>query len=167
MKVLYFAISEMEDAAEDMSLTRTSEIIGSSSYMSPEQLRSSKGVERTDIWALGVILFEPLTKKLPFQALTVTELVAVVLTEPVPDLGADRPDVPQALTDAIHRCLAKKRLLCDARPDVDRQRRAHRDWRRRERHLLGQLHRRSHLEDREAVRPRLRPPALGAGRDRR
>ena len=110
VKVLDFGISKMEDAAEDMSLTRTSEIIGSPSYMSPEQLRSSKGVDvRTDIWALGVVLFELLTKKLPFQALTVTELVAMVLTEPVPDLSADRPDVPQALTDAIHRCLAKKR----------------------------------------------------------
>ncbi len=110
VKVLDFGISKMEDAAEDMSLTRTTEIIGSPSYMSPEQLRASKGVDvRTDIWALGVILFELLTKKLPFQALTVTELVAVVLTEPVPDLSVDRPDVPQALTDAIHRCLAKKR----------------------------------------------------------
>ena len=110
VKVLDFGISKMEDAAEDMSLTRTTEIIGSPSYMSPEQLRASKGVDvRTDIWALGVILFELLTKKLPFQALTVTELVAVVLTDPVPDLSLDRPDVPQALTDAIHRCLAKKR----------------------------------------------------------
>jgi serine/threonine protein kinase len=110
VKVLDFGISKMEDAAEDMSLTRTTEIIGSPSYMSPEQLRASKGVDvRTDIWAIGVILFELLTKKLPFQALTITELVAVVLTEPVPDLSVDRPDVPQALGDAIHRCLAKKR----------------------------------------------------------
>jgi serine/threonine protein kinase len=110
VKVLDFGISKMEDAAEDMSLTRTTEIIGSPSYMSPEQLRASKGVDvRTDIWALGVILFELLTKKLPFQASTITELVAVVLTEPVPDLSVDRPDVPQALRDAIHRCLAKKR----------------------------------------------------------
>ena len=67
MKVLDFAISKTEDAAEDMSLTRTSEIIGSSSYMSSEQLRSSKGVERTDIWALGVILFELLTKSCLFK----------------------------------------------------------------------------------------------------
>ncbi|MEA2747848.1 MAG: eukaryotic-like serine/threonine-protein kinase [Myxococcales bacterium] len=110
VKVLDFGISKMDDAAEDMSLTRTTEIIGSPSYMSPEQLRASKGVDvRTDIWAIGVILFELLTKKVPFQAVTVTELVAVVLTEPVPDLTLDRPDVPHALTEAIHRCLAKKR----------------------------------------------------------
>jgi serine/threonine protein kinase len=110
VKVLDFGISKMEDAAEDMSLTRTTEIIGSPSYMSPEQLRASKGVDvRTDIWALGVILFELLTKKVPFLAVTVTELVAVVLTEPVPDLRLDRKDVPVPLADAIYRCLAKKR----------------------------------------------------------
>ena len=110
VKVLDFGISKMEDAAEDMSLTRTTEIIGSPSYMSPEQLRASKGVDvRTDIWALGVILYELLTKKLPFQALTVTELVAVVLTEPMPDLRNDRQDVPAELAAAIEKCLAKKR----------------------------------------------------------
>jgi serine/threonine protein kinase len=110
VKVLDFGISKMEDAAEDMSLTRTTEIIGSPSYMSPEQLRASKSVDiRTDIWALGVILFELLTKKVPFLAVTVTELVAVVLTEPVPDLRLDRKDVPVPLAEAIYRCLAKKR----------------------------------------------------------
>ena len=110
VKVLDFGISKMEDAAEDMSLTRTTEIIGSPSYMSPEQLRASKGVDvRTDIWALGVILYELLTKKVPFMAVTVTELVAVVLTEPVPDLRVDRQDVPAPLAEAIYRCLAKKR----------------------------------------------------------
>lgn len=110
VKVLDFGISKMDDAAEDMSLTRTTEIIGSPSYMSPEQLRASREVDvRTDIWALGVILYELLTKKLPFHALSVTELVAVVLTEPAPDPRADRPDVPQPLADAILRCLAKNR----------------------------------------------------------
>ncbi|MDB4939366.1 MAG: serine/threonine protein kinase [Labilithrix sp.] len=110
VKVLDFGISKMEDAAEDMSLTRTTEIIGSPSYMSPEQLRASKGVDvRTDIWALGVILYELLTKKVPFEAATVTELVAVVLTEPVPDVRASRPDVPPALAQALMRCLAKPR----------------------------------------------------------
>ncbi len=110
VKVLDFGISKVEDEAEDMSLTRTTEIIGSPSYMSPEQLRASKLVDvRTDIWALGVILYELLTKKLPFEASTVTELVAVVLTEPLPDLRLVRPDVPLELAAAVGRCLEKKR----------------------------------------------------------
>ena len=78
--------------------------------MSPEQLRASKHVDvRTDIWALGVILYELLTKKLPFEASTVTELVAVVLTEPLPDLRLVRPGVPPELAAAVGRCLEKKR----------------------------------------------------------
>ena len=110
VKVLDFGISKTEDSAEDMSLTRTTEIIGSPSYMSPEQLRASKEVDvRTDIWALGVILYELLSKKVPFQAITVTELVAVVLMEPTPEIRAVRPDVPEGLAYAINRCLAKRR----------------------------------------------------------
>jgi serine/threonine protein kinase len=110
IKVLDFGISKMEDSAEDMSLTRTTEIIGSPSYMSPEQLHASKDVDaRTDIWALGVILYELLTKKVPFMAMTVTQLVAVVLTEPAPDVRVVRPDVPEGLAFAIMRCLSKKR----------------------------------------------------------
>ena len=110
IKVLDFGISKIEDAAEDMSLTRTTEIIGSPSYMSPEQLRASKEVDvRTDIWALGVILYELLSKKVPFQAMTVTELVAVVLMEPTPEIRKERPDVPEGLVYAINRCLEKRR----------------------------------------------------------
>jgi serine/threonine-protein kinase len=110
IKVLDFGISKTEDSAEDMSLTRTTEIIGSPSYMSPEQLRASKEVDvRTDIWALGVILYELLSKKVPFQAITVTELVAVVLMEPTPEIRKERPDVPEGLVYAINRCLAKRR----------------------------------------------------------
>jgi len=110
VKVLDFGISKIEDEAEDMSLTRTTEVIGSPSYMSPEQLRASKQVDlRTDIWALGVIMYELLTKKLPFEATTVTDLVAVVLTEPLPDLRVVRPDVPPELAAAVGRCLEKKR----------------------------------------------------------
>ena len=110
IKVLDFGISKIQDAAEDMSLTRTTEIIGSPSYMSPEQLRASKEVDvRTDIWALGVILYELLSKKVPFQAVTVTELVAVVLMEPTPDIRRERSDVPEGLAYAINRCLAKRR----------------------------------------------------------
>ncbi|MDB4942095.1 MAG: serine/threonine protein kinase [Labilithrix sp.] len=112
VKVLDFGISKDDGAngAEDMSLTRTTEIIGSPSYMSPEQLRASKEVDvRTDIWALGVILYELLTKKVPFQAVTVTDLVAVVLMDPTPDVRVDRPDVPDGVAYAIHRCLEKRR----------------------------------------------------------
>jgi len=71
VKVLDFGISKLlEGAAEgaNFTLTSTTDIVGSPSYMSPEQLRSARTVdERTDIWSLGVVLFELLTAKLPFD----------------------------------------------------------------------------------------------------
>ncbi len=111
VKVLDFGISKIEitDSPSDMQLTKTSEIIGSPSYMSPEQLRSARHVDpRTDIWALGVILYELLTGRLPFYAHTVTELVLVVVTEQEPSVSSLRPDVPEHLSWVIGKCLAKR-----------------------------------------------------------
>ncbi|MBX3202434.1 MAG: protein kinase [Labilithrix sp.] len=111
VKVLDFGISKIEarGGPQEMQLTRTTEVIGSPSYMSPEQLRSSRNVDaRTDIWALGVILYELLTKRLPFYAETVTELVLVVVTEREPPVRALRPDCPEALEAIVARCLQKQ-----------------------------------------------------------
>ncbi|MCW5835193.1 MAG: serine/threonine protein kinase, partial [Labilithrix sp.] len=111
VKVLDFGISKIEAHAgpQEMQLTRTTEVIGSPSYMSPEQLRSSRNVDaRTDIWALGVILYELLTKRLPFYAETVTELVLVVVTDKEPPVRALRPDCPEGLEAIVARCLQKQ-----------------------------------------------------------
>ncbi len=109
VKVLDFGISKTTvvgpDTA-DASLTRTSSMMGSPLYMSPEQMRSTKDVDaRTDIWALGVILYELLTGKLPFDAVSIPELSAKILLEdPEPIL---RPDVPEALKAVILRAMTK------------------------------------------------------------
>jgi serine/threonine-protein kinase len=109
VKVLDFGISKVAAASpEDMQLTKTTEIIGSPSYMSPEQLRSSRNVDaRADIWALGVIIYELLAGRLPFIAETVTELVLRVATEREPPLRSIRPDVPTGLEAIALRCLEK------------------------------------------------------------
>ncbi len=110
VKVLDFGISKFNGAqsGENMSLTKTHAVMGSPNYMSPEQLRSARGVDaRSDIWALGVILYELLTAKVPFVATSVTELCAMVLQDTPTPLQQVRPDVPIALADVITKCLEK------------------------------------------------------------
>jgi eukaryotic-like serine/threonine-protein kinase len=110
VKVLDFGISKMgaSGIGKQMSLTGTGAVMGSPLYMSPEQLRGSGKVdERTDIWALGVVLYEFLAGRPPFQAEAFPEQCALILTAPAPPLREHRPDVPPALEAIVMRCLAK------------------------------------------------------------
>ncbi|HEY6462430.1 MAG TPA: serine/threonine-protein kinase, partial [Polyangiaceae bacterium] len=111
IKVLDFGISKLVGlgpSGADLGMTRTSAVIGSPLYMSPEQMQSSKTVDaRTDVWALGVILFELLTGRVPFEADGLAHLAIKVATEPAPPLRAFRADAPAGLDAAVHRCLEK------------------------------------------------------------
>jgi serine/threonine-protein kinase len=111
IKVLDFGLSKMapqDGGAPEASLTASNAVIGSPHYMSPEQLRSLKRVDqRTDIWALGVILYELLTATRPFDGTSLTEICMSVATNAPPPLGARRPDVPPGVEAVILRCLEK------------------------------------------------------------
>jgi len=111
VKVLDFGISKqtaLGSSGKELSLTRTASVMGSPNYMSPEQLKSSKLVDsRTDIWALGVILYEILTTRVPFEAETVTQLTAMVLQDTPRPVDELRADVPNGLARVISRCLEK------------------------------------------------------------
>ena len=113
IKVLDFGISKLADGVgggSGMAMTRTAALMGSPLYMSPEQMRSSRDVDaQTDIWALGVILFELITGRPPFKADSVTELAIKINNEPAPAIRTLRPDVPGDLEAIIFKCLEKDR----------------------------------------------------------
>jgi eukaryotic-like serine/threonine-protein kinase len=113
IKVLDFGISKVTNpsgSGADMGMTRTQAIMGSPLYMSPEQLASAKDVDqRTDVWAVGCVLYELVTGRVPFEAETMPQLCTLILhTEPPPPRRL-RPDVPELLDQAILRCLRKDR----------------------------------------------------------
>ena len=109
IKVLDFGISKVT-TGQEASMTQTSSMMGSPYYMSPEQMTSSKNVDqRTDVWALGIILHELLTGKVPYEGETIPEVCAKVLQVAPPDLQDFRKDAPWELQTVITRALAKKR----------------------------------------------------------
>jgi serine/threonine-protein kinase len=101
VKVLAFGISKTTgaaDATQSLGLTGTSAMIGTPFYMSPEQIRGSRDVDgRTDIWALGVTMYELLVGSLPFTGAALADLCVAVILNPHPSITAQRPDVPPAL----------------------------------------------------------------------
>ncbi len=110
VKVLDFGISKvLTGASAEPALTATTAVMGSPMYMSPEQIRSSKMVDaRSDVWSLGVILFELVCGRPPFRAETVSATLAQIIADPPPPLAHARPGVPAELEAVILGCLEKE-----------------------------------------------------------
>ena len=109
IKVLDFGISKVVGINEqNPSLTKTSAVMGSPLYMSPEQMRSARNVDaRADIWSLGTILHELIAGSPPFSGETLGEVFSNVMTVEATPLRVLRPETPERLERLVQRALEK------------------------------------------------------------
>lgn len=89
-------------------LTRPGVIMGTLAYLSPEQAAGQPGDARSDVFAFGVVLYEVLTGRRPFQGANELQLLHAVINQPAPSLAEVRPELPAALCAAVARALAKE-----------------------------------------------------------
>jgi serine/threonine-protein kinase len=110
IKVVDFGISKITgaSASREEPASVTSDVVGSPGYMSPEQMRSPGNIDRrTDIWSLGVALYECLTGKMPFHADSYAELCLKVYQDAPLSASAHGIELPPTLEAILERCLAK------------------------------------------------------------
>ncbi len=103
VKVTDFGIAKIVTSAK----TQTGIVLGTPSYMSPEQLSGAKVDGRSDLFSLGVVLFEMLTGERPFQGESVATLMYVIANQPHPSPFDLRPDLPKTVGTVIDRALQK------------------------------------------------------------
>ncbi len=103
IKLLDFGIARVTGS----DVTKAGATIGTVAYMSPEQTRGDAVDHRTDLWSLGVVLYELLTGVRPFRGGTDQAVVYAVLNDEPAPLGSLQPDVPAGLQHVVHRLLAK------------------------------------------------------------
>jgi len=103
-----FGIAMLEEAS--LSITRTGSVIGTPAYMSPEQVQGDGKLDfSSDIYSLGIILFEMLTGKQPYQADTPTKLMMKHVLDPVPRIRDFDPRLPEGADDVVGKAMAKDR----------------------------------------------------------
>jgi serine/threonine-protein kinase len=107
IKVLDFGIAKLRPV-DGQAATRTGSTFGTTHYMSPEQARGASDVDaRTDVWALGVVLYELLSGRKPFDSEQPLGVIHQILNATPPGLGAVRPGLLRGLVAAVERALRK------------------------------------------------------------
>ena len=105
VKIVDFGIARL---ADETRLTRTGDVMGTTAYISPEQFLSAETDHRTDLWSLGVVLYEMLTGRLPWTNGDERELINAIVKRPPRPIAILRPEVPPALERLVARALAKR-----------------------------------------------------------
>jgi serine/threonine-protein kinase len=104
-KVTDFGIARADDL--ELGDTETGTVLGTGDYISPEQARGDRATELSDVYSLGVLLYELLTGHVPYPADSGVAAAARHATDPVPDVLAERPDVPLRVASAVELAMAK------------------------------------------------------------
>lgn len=105
IKVLDFGLAKLADEAKDVLVSTA---VGTPHYASPEQFQTGAEIDaRTDIYALGVTLYQMLTGRLPFNSGSVHEVIRQHMLEVPPSVREVRPEIPQSIDDLVQRMLAK------------------------------------------------------------
>ena len=107
VKVLDFGLAKIAGEGSGQSITRAGVIFGTPEYMAPEQAQSLPLDARTDLYSLGVMLYQMLVGELPFRAPSFLALLAKQVQEVAPLPSVKRPDIPPELEAIVLRCMAK------------------------------------------------------------
>ena len=111
-KILDFGISKITSSMGDIRMTRTGAVLGSPAYMSPEQARGRSDIDgRADIWAVGVILYEAISGKLPFLGENYNQVMMAITLEPPTPLVDAAPSADRDFVAIVEACLQKDRDL--------------------------------------------------------
>ncbi len=108
VKIIDFGISKFQPLGGEMKMTRTGSVMGTPYYMSPEQASgSSEADHRSDVYAVGVMMYEAVTGKVPFEASTFNQLLFKIVLDEVPKPETVVPDLDPGFASLIHKAMAR------------------------------------------------------------
>jgi serine/threonine-protein kinase len=112
VKILDFGIAKVKDPADGESLTRTGTMLGTAAYMAPEQIAGDREADhRMDVYACGVILYQMLSGRVPFDATSVHGVIYRIMNEDPPALSEMRQGLPAGVEEIVRRAIARNRDL--------------------------------------------------------